>query len=53
MIKNNCKSFIFNNTACIFPGVPILDFAQSMGNFKEQIPSFKGHPVFLAESSCL
>ena len=53
LIKNNCKSFIFNNTACIFPGVPILDFAQSMGNLKEQIPSFKGHPVFLAESCCL
>ena len=31
-----------------FQGIPILDFAQSMGNFKEQIPSFKGPAVFLA-----
>ena len=31
MITNNCKSLMFDKTACTFPEVPILDFAQSMG----------------------
>ena len=53
LIKNYSKCFIFDKNACIFQEVPILDFALSVENFKEQIPPFKGHPVFLAVSGCL
>ena len=51
LTKNNRKCFIFDKTAYIFPKVPIVDFALSMGIFKAQIPPFKSHPVFLAAVS--